>query len=355
MFGTTKRRYYTRYRSGGTRKGAGYSRGTAVGRARSSGLSARKGTKTENLNVTVQGFFNFIYGITAPPMSNVIMFHPYMGGVDPTTGTVRDAYINVHGGAVNDRQFRLKCAQYDEVRLDSMKVYINPVVSGTSAATPAMTIASIWDRKAGPAELGIDIAGSVIGRVPSAKEVFNNEGSIKTVTNMNSTRGISRSCYATNMQEKTYFWDSTIAKNSTQDESPLLSLALDAWEKKDGGFSPALYLVSQLNMTSVFGTVYTCSYRVEYNFTFRNPKSELDDFITLEDPTYTNPMGGRNIGNRTTAYIMKYQEEARKAEELQRGSYKLDLPATAAATKKEEKPEEKDETKQEETQPMEIL
>lgn len=365
------RRYWSPYSAGKRTyysygKRYGYRRG-AVGRAQASGAAAKRADKQENLNVTAQGYFKFVYGVTNPPMSNVIVFHPYIGGVSPATGTTEDATLPIHGGAVNDRSFRLKCSQYDEVRLDSMKVYINPIVSNSSVSTPAMTISSIWDRKASPKECGV-VADSVVfteGRVPTAQEVSSNEGAIKSITNMNSTRGITRSIYARNMQEKSFFWDSTIHYNTVEAESPLSTLYLDAWEKKDGSFCPALYVCSELNQTTVFGDQYTCSYRVEYNFTFRNPKSEMQDFIILENPTYVNPIGGRAAMRSAGAepavatispvnnWLANYRKQAQKALSLLGGG-KIEVTelsagaATAAAadtkTKATEDEEEEEAT-----------
>jgi hypothetical protein len=329
-----KRSYYPYGRRYGYRRGA-------VARAQASGAAAKRADKQENLNVTAQGYFKFVYGTTNPPMSNVIVFHPYIGGVAPATGTTEDATLPIHGGAVNDRSFRLKCSQYDEVRLDSMRVYINPIVSNSAVTTPPMTISTIWDRKAGPKECGVaeDSVVFTSGRVPTAQEVSSNEGAIKSITNMNSTRGIVRSIYAKNMQEKSFFWDSTIHYNTTVDQSPLAALYLDAWEKKDGSFCPALYVCSELSQTTVFGDQYTCSYRVEYNFTFRNPKSEMQDFIILENPTYVNEMGReatRSASSETTApvntWLVNYRKQAQKALNILGGG-QLEVTALPFQTK----------------------
>lgn len=331
------RSYYSgRYRRFGSRW---YGKRGTVARARASGWSAQKGIKTETANVTTQGYFEFSYGVTNPPYSNVIVFHPYAGAVDPATGTIDDATLPIHGGAVNDRAFRLKCSQYDEVRLDSMRVYINPVVSASSSTTPTMTISTIWDRKATVKECGdpSNYATITDGRLPTPEEIMSNEGAIKSVTNMNSTRGISRSCYANNMQEKSYYWDSTIHYNTTAEESPLSVMYLDAWAKREGAFCPALFVVSQLNLTSPFGANYTCSYRVEYNFTFRNPKSEVTDFIIKEDPTYTNPIGDAKRALEGSLifqdWLRAYRAEKKKARELMTGTRVVDVEM---ADKKEE-------------------
>lgn len=330
-----------------------------VARAAASGAAAKRADKQENLNITVQGYFNFAYGVTNPPLSNVICFHPYVGGVDPNTGTVQDATLPVHGGAVNDRTFRLKCAQYDEVRLDQMKVQINPIVSNSSTTTPQMTISTIWDRKAGPKECGITAAipGAIMGRLPTAQEVTSNEGAMKTMTNMNSTRGLYRRIIARNMQEKSFFWDSTLAYNDEVGEHPLANINLDAWEKKDGAFCPALYVVSELNQTSVFGQNFTCSYRVEYNFTFRNPKSEMTEFIVNENPTLVNRGAQRGTEAAAAAedrghsyiseWLARYRHEKAAANALIAGT--RSIPDTAVLTMPTKSTETEEDEKMDET------
>lgn len=329
MWGYSRKNYQRRY-YGGKR----YYRKGAVGRAYASGKAAKRGDKQENLNITTQGYFNFTYGTTNPPLSNVVVFTPFMGGLNSTTGQPNDAANPTFGGAVNDRTFRLKCSQYDEVRLDSMRVYINPQVSSSSSTTPQMTISTIWDRKTAPKEAGAQGANAtwIEGRVPTALEVVTNEGALKTAVNMNSTRGAFRAITARNMQEKSTFWDSTLRYDDTLGNSPLDNIILSSWEVKDGAFCPTLYAVSQLNMTQVFGQSYVCAYRVEYNFTFRNPKSELTDFLAKEAPNVVNraadPM--RSIATSPStliSWMVEYKRQKEAATTLLRGERTI-MPTT---------------------------
>ena len=327
-----------------------YRKGT-VRRSMGSARAAKKGTKQEQLNCTIQGYINFEYGATNPPLSNVIVFHPFVGGVFTDTGTVDDSSLLVHGGAINDRSFRLKCSQYDEVKLNTMKVSINPVVSASSSTTPQMILSTIWDRKASVKEVGLNttIPSAITGRMPKPEEVTSNEGAVKTTINMNSTRGISRMCFANNTQEKSFYWDSTVHYNETAEESPLKRMILDAWEKKEG-FAPALYVVSELNQTTVFGSTFTCGYKVEYNFTFRNPKSELDDFIKLENLDYTNPL----VDGRAEAkykgcldYMYDYAQQKEKTKALLRGIPDDEQVFTQPELKKVRLDEEEDKKEEE--------
>ena len=337
MWGYSRKSYYRPYSRTGYTGYTRYRKG-AVGRAYASGKAAKRGDKQENLNITTQGYFNFTYGTTNPPLSNVVVFTPFMGGLNSATGQPNDAANPTFGGAVNDRTFRLKCSQYDEVRLDSMRVYINPQVSSSSSTTPQMTISTIWDRKTAPREAGAqgNNATWIEGHLPTALEVVTNEGALKTAVNMNSTRGAFRAITARNMQEKSTFWDSTLRYDDTVGNSPLDNIVLSSWEVKDGAFCPTLYAVSQLNMTQVFGQSYVCAYRVEYNFTFRNPKSELTDFLAKEAPNVVNraaPAAGdpmRSIAMAPSTLInwmVEYKKQKEAATTLLRGERTV-MPTT---------------------------
>lgn len=348
MWGYSRKTYGRKYYYGGKR----YRRSGNIARAYGTARAAKRGDKSENLNITTQGYFNFTYGTTNPPLSNVVVFTPYMGGLIPATGQPNDATNPCYGAAVNDRTFRLKCSQYDEVRLDSMRVYINPQVSSSSSTTPQMTISTIWDRKTSPKEAGVvgNNANWIEGRLPTALEVITNEGAQKTPVNMNSTRGAFRSIQARNMQEKSTFWDSTIHYDTTQGDSPLENLYLSSWEVKDGAFCPTLYAVSQLNMTQVFGQSFVCAYRVEYNFTFRNPKSELTDFLSKEAPgTVNRAIADPNRSlhedqSSLIAWMREYKRQKEAATTLLRGERSVQ-PAityqTTVITKKEDDDDDK--------------
>lgn len=222
-------------------------------------------------------------------LSSVACFHPYAGGINADDGMVNDTDNLCFGGVVNDRGFRNKAASYDEVKLDSMKVSIIPARFASGDNT--LTMCSMWDRKANPKECGWPGLDGWMGsgQVPTSLEIFNNEGTIKTTVNANSTRNVFRYVRATSIMEKSGYTDSTICYNETPDESPLNSLYLDAWLRAGMSFSPGLYFCMYSSWISDTQQAYHFSYKVEYCVTFRNPKSDMATFLTVEAPGYENP------------------------------------------------------------------
>ena len=109
MFGY--KRYYSGKRGGYYSFGRPYSkyrRGGTVARAAAGAAAAKRSDKTETYSCTVNGILTT--QLTArQQLSTVAKIAPYAGGVRQS-GIVDDDRDLVHGGAVNDRGFRMKCA-----------------------------------------------------------------------------------------------------------------------------------------------------------------------------------------------------------------------------------------------------
>lgn len=329
-----------------------YRRGT-VGRAASGAAAAKRSDKSETYNCTISG----VMGVRTPVglnLSNVKVFHPYAGGVR-NEGIVDDERNLVHGGAVCDRGFRMKCATYDEVKLDSMKVTITPAKLFQNA-TVTITLCTMWDRKASPKECGFVGGGEWManGAKPTALEIYNNEGTIKSTMTNNTIYGYKRYCKASSIIEKGGYHDSSILYNPTAGISPLSVMYQDAWMRGALPFSPALFFIVYCPATSTLPIDWHFSYKVEYNFTFRNPKSDLDYFLTLETPGYVNAEeedGRRTTTNRSslsdpivTDIIKNYKLKTLKEQETPVTKETLDTLFTKP--KEDEKEEEEKEEKQ---------
>lgn len=223
-------------------------------------------------------------------MTDIKVFHPYSGGLT-TQGIQNDQANLTLGGAINDRGYRMKCASYDEVKLDSMKVTLSPAQLLTNNNI-SFTICTMWDRKASPKECGYlglqDWMAN--GAMPTATEIFNNEGTIKSILTGNQIYGYKRYCRASSIIEKGGYHDSSILYNSEPEQSPLLFMYQDAWYRGPLAFSPGLFMTIYSPATLVADTTIALTYKVEYTFTFRNPKSDMDWFLTVEAPGYLNPV-----------------------------------------------------------------
>ena len=184
----------------------------------------------------------------------------------------------------------MKCACYDEVKLDSMKVTITPAQMFNMASI-TFTMCTFWDRKASPKECGFVGGGDWManGTVPTALEIFNNEGTIKSAVTSNTIYGYKRYCKASSIIEKGGYHDSSILYNPTAGQSPTSFMYLDAWMRAPLAFSPALYVMLYSPATFANHQLMNYTYKVEYTFTFRNPKSDMDWFLLVESPGYINP------------------------------------------------------------------
>lgn len=265
-----------------------YRRGT-IGRAAAGAAAAKRSDKTETYSCTINGICTSQLKANTQ-LTVVKAFHPYQGGLTPGDGVPNDNNNLVHGGAINDRGFRMKCAVYDEMKLDSMKITLSPAQLLTNNNV-SFTLCTMWDRKASPKECGYvgGDAWMANGSMPSPPEIFNNEGTIKSILTGNSIYGFKRYCKASTIMEKGGFHDSSILYNFTAGESPLKYMYADAWIRGALPFSPAMFLTIYSPATLTADTTIALTYKVEYTFTFRNPKSDMDWFLTVEAPGYVNP------------------------------------------------------------------
>lgn len=270
---------------------------TQLQRSTGSARAAKAGTKLNYFNCTVNGTVRFLRKANEY-YSDVIAFHPCVGKVNPQTGMILDDQMgNIYGGLVNDRSFRLNCAQFDEFRIVSMKVRMN--VAYTEDGT--LTLCTISDRSAYRDEIEMDQAEmtDVDSDTPNFREVCESQGSMKTIINKNRITPITRMLFARDMNEKITYSDCTITYSSVEGASPLSNITLDDWP----AFKPALYCCLQFSNTTSQSATYSFGYSVEYNCVFRNPKSDLSTFIIKEDPSYVNPAPGPDDSRKGVAII----------------------------------------------------
>lgn len=295
--GYTKRKTYRYSRGPYSRFTRG---GSSTARALGAARAAKNGSKLENYNCTVNGTCVF----TQPAnkyYANTIVFSPILGGINPETGQINDALNGgVYGGLVNDRGYRLRCAQYDECRIVSMKVKLMPTYSAGSMSTTTIyptAILSICDRNAAREELAVDEASmtDIDSDVPSPREIEESAGVILTQWNNNRSTAIVRSVYARDLTEKEYC-DCTIDYGESIAESPLQTLAT-AYVPN---FAPAIYFTIKTVTTSGSNLNMRFSYSVEYNVIFRNPKSDLQTFVVKENPSYVNPDDAKSTKVKST-------------------------------------------------------
>ena len=295
--------------SGGKRYYGGYSKykyrrwGGSASRAYASARAAKKGTKTETYNGQVNGYVTY----TLAPneyRTDVQMFVPYKGSQD--TNGINIETTDYHGGAVCDRTFRLLCAQYDQVRLVSMKVKLTP--SALSGSVTPMKLLSVCDRKCTDWETE---ESDEQDPIMTAKEIEDNPGVIVTEFNGNRVSPIMRYCTAKDLQERTTYIDSSITYSSTDPTNPFSKMYVTDWYNGDAEFSPCFFTCLKSPVTSQQQVTLVYGYTVEYNFIFRNPKNNLDTFVATEVITSSRSM--RDMALRMMANL-KEEEEKKKTD-----------------------------------------
>lgn len=286
-----KKSYYNRSWRSYSRKYPFYKRSGVVGRSLAAAKSFKTSTKNQYFNCTVNGFCNFNIN-NGEFLSDIVGFHPYRGTMtmtgsgDTATYSINDSSNSrPHGAAVLDRTFRLMCCQFDEHKLVSMKVKLQPTVNLPN--NWSLKLASIIDRNYN----GTEYWGGNMSDVETmtAKDILSNAGALVQTFNSNRIYPLSRTCYPSDLKEKSSFIDSTITYNKTAGESPLAAMANEAWNGGTGtDFAPCIFYTIQSSVAPSANSYITFSYSVEYNFVFRNPKNTIDRFLVLEARGYVN-------------------------------------------------------------------
>ena len=288
----------------GWQKGASWSKGGVVKRSLGAAKSYKSGVKNQYFNCSVNGYCTFNFEKDSAT-SDVQIFLPYIGNLAMTgTGnaakyTINDSYM-YHGAAVNDRAFRLMCAQYDEVKLVSMSVKLMP--SQTVTAEWVIKVASTIDRNFSHDELNNQNASSMTDSEPqTATTILNNPGVVIQNYNANKIYPMTRHCYVKDLKEKSDFVDATVQYDTISGHTPLQNLKLESWIDECTTFSPCFFYCLQANMAPTTSASISMNYTVEYNFVFRNPKNGIDRFIIKEQTGYVNPSSAKSSEVRTVA------------------------------------------------------
>lgn len=269
-----------------------WNKGGIVKRSTAAAKSYKTGVKNQYFNCSVNGYLTFDFEANSST-SNVQKIIPYSGRFS-TSGTDADMKYtqlentNFHGGAMHDRNYRLMCAQYDEVKLVSMTVKMLP--TQTVAAGWSLKLGSIIDRNFTYDEWNGDNTGSMVDTEPiNANAILSNPGAVIQSFNANKINTMNRYCYVKDLKEKSDFVDATIRYYATANASPLAAIVQESWLDKKTNFSPCFFYTLQANLAPTAATSLTFSYTVEYNFIFRNPKNGIDRFLKLEQVGYVNP------------------------------------------------------------------
>jgi len=294
---------YSRY-SYGRRYWGGYGgkyysgrRGSTYRKAIGSAKAAKAGNKIAYYNGQVTGYVTFSF-TTGSFISNVQMFGPYVGGYTMTGSgssaqyTQTDNAAVAHGGVMNDKSFRLMCAQYDECRLIRSSVKLMPASSIPN--NMAVKVFSIIDRNFTHQEYLDQFSSAMTDQEKiDAHTIMNNQGVVVQTFNGNRISSLNRYCVPTDAKEKQSWMDATVTYSPTPDISPLTYMFNEDWIKNKSTFAPWFQYCLQTSQAAAADTTIVFGYTCEYSFAFRNPRSGIDRFIFIETKGYVNPNPNR--------------------------------------------------------------
>lgn len=259
------RRYFRGYRSRFGYGRRGYNRSwRRRGWYRSTNSRSISGRKTVNVRVPVEVIFQFTIP-TNGQWSQLACIHPYMDKM--STATMPSLGL---GSAVATKLYQTYAEMYDQVKLNSMSIDIglcDVVGAGAGAGGfPAVNMYTGWDRCVNKTEL--------ISSNYTVNQLKNGSEAQSYLITNNSRQVVRRWNRASDLQERTSFHDCTVsvATGSGYNYADEYCLYNDGLPF----YCPGMYIAFFTPTVSTTGNRYiNVSFKITYNFTFRNPKFGL--------------------------------------------------------------------------------
>ena len=192
--------------------------------------------------------------------SSVVMSSPWYEG---TTSALQQ---NPYGvcSAVSSNLYRAYVGLYDQVKCDGVVTRLS-IVTAIGSAIPAVQVVMAYDRMGTLSEVTNDGVNSVI----STSSLFDySSASIVSAIN-NSVAKTSRSCWSSDIQERSVFHDATVVSNSG---GAVFDEDFQSNETKVGYFSPLTMIGLRLSAAPSADTTIQILLEQTYYFTFRQPK-----------------------------------------------------------------------------------
>jgi len=190
--------------------------------------------------------------------SKIITSHPWYQSSDA------DISANPYGvcAAVSSPLYRAYTGLYDQVKCDGVVSRISLVTAIGASGLPAVQVVSAYDR------LGNKNEVRNLVRLATGDLFDYSSASIVSAIN-NSVAKTSRSCWASDIQERTVFHDCDVGAGAN---SATVDVDFNSNASKVGYFSPLLLLGLRLAAAPQSDIVVQVLIEQTYYFTFRNPK-----------------------------------------------------------------------------------
>lgn len=260
--------YYSRYRRRGYSRYRRYRRrsGFRRRRYRSTGgsLSSRSRTRVkvvveELCSVEIKAGQNASTVATSTPFANYRAF-----SASPTT--------SLKAGATSSALYRSYTQLFDQVKCDGVisKIAVTTPIGSSNSDFPALQIVTAYDRAGTIFEAMQTVPGANNPAPTTYKQILESSGSVLRTALNNSVAKCARTCWASDIQERTTFHDCTL--NTVDSDNNNDNAYFNAVSNLNF-FAPLLFVAFNLPTTAP-----TSPKNVEfilqqtYYFTFRNPK-----------------------------------------------------------------------------------
>ena len=190
--------------------------------------------------------------------SSIITCSPWLQSDDATLSAKPAGVCS----AVSSGLYRAYVGLYDQVKCDGVVSRISMVTAIGAGGLPAVQVVSAYDRMGNKNEVLND------ADIPLASLLNYSSASIVSAIN-NSVAKTSRSCWASDIQERTIFHDCTLGDS---DEGADVDVDFNSNASKVGYFSPLLLLGLRLAAAPSSDIAVQVLIEQTYYFTFRNPK-----------------------------------------------------------------------------------
>ena len=198
--------------------------------------------------------------------SEIITSSPWFQNTDREAG---DPPYGMSSGVVTGL-YRAYANLYDQVKCDGVVTRLSILTPIGSSSTPAVQVVIAYDRLGNCLEVLNNTGTTIAPEVQTTADLFNYSSSTVTSAINNSVAKLSRSCWASDIQERTQFHDCSVMPKT----SSYLAADKDFYsnQKKVSYFSPLTLIGLRLAAAPTAATTISVLLEQTYYYTFRNPK-----------------------------------------------------------------------------------
>ena len=213
--------------------------------------------------------------------SSIITCHPWIQSDDATLSA------NPYGvcSAVSSALYRAYTRLYDQVKCEGVVSRISLVTAIGAGGLPAVQVVSAYDRMGNKNEV-LNDADLAVGSLLN----YSSAGIVSAINN--SVAKTSRSCWASDIQERTIFHDCSL---DVDEAGADVDADFNSNAAKVGYFSPLLLLGLRLAAAPSTDIAIQVLIEQTYYFTFRNPKYGGSSTSTLTTRSATAGVSGAPV------------------------------------------------------------